>query len=273
MSRARTRLITLDSLALIITQNLQSLRDWGCARHTRTHAHRTKNFGTAADRKAAKVPQGQFAQEKREFLSISAKLCKIPINVLVHSTTANRGLSRAVSAPFLHRKRRRGCFLLTFFIFIHTSAVSAAVDPSAPLRPFSPICSSQEHFRRQNSRFCRTFGRSSACNLICLLTINFLSRFCVPGELFAACTFSSHFAQISITFFYTCTTCTGRASFERFTRICTTFFSNNRHKIKAIRVGMSDADSKVQNPAIILRPRAVRARDRGHRPRRLPPRQ
>lgn len=127
MSRARTRLIALDSLALIITQNLQSLRDWGCARHTRAH--------TRIGQKIAEPPGdpyghgwflcGNLHRKQRKNLSSPATLCKIPINVLIHSTTAAETCQVRRPRLFCPGKGDAGVFCFPF-LFLYTQRRGSA---------------------------------------------------------------------------------------------------------------------------------------------------
>ena len=102
VSRARTRLSTLDSLALIITQNLQkTYAEVQRAAYARTHAHRTKKFRNSRKGcRRAEVPERQNAQAVRKNLSPRTTMYKIAINVLVHSNTAAETCQDRAEAQF-----------------------------------------------------------------------------------------------------------------------------------------------------------------------------
>ena len=87
------------------------------ASYARTHAHRTKNFGTAAHQPAAEGSRRQIAQEQRKILSSPAGLCKIPINVLVHSTTAMETCQERCSRLFMPKKAVRVFFAYLFYFY------------------------------------------------------------------------------------------------------------------------------------------------------------
>lgn len=90
------------------------------ASYARTHAHRTKNCGTArGPMRSRMVPVWQLAQKATEKSLVSGGSVQNTHKCTRTFYHSLRNLSSTPSAPFLPRKRRCGRFLLSIFIFIH----------------------------------------------------------------------------------------------------------------------------------------------------------